>query len=82
MWPMWGRGLLVHDEHHPEPSLAFALSRLTLPLLGVTPVGVFRDVDAPVYEDLLDAQIAGAREAQGESDLAGLLHAGDTWTIS
>ena len=48
--------LLVHDEHHPQPSLAFALSRLTLAPLGVTPVGVFRDVDQPVYDDLLDGR--------------------------
>ena len=73
--------LLVHDEHHPEPSLAFALSRLTLTSLGVTPVGVFRDVELPVYEDLLGAQIQEARERQDAGDLVGLLHAGDTWTI-
>ena len=73
--------LLVHDEHHPEPSLAFALSRLTLPLLGVTPVGVFRDVEAPVYDDMLAAQIADARRAQGDGDLSALLLSGDTWQI-
>ena len=74
-------GLLVHDEHHPQPSLAFALSRLTLASLGVAPVGVFRDVDQPVYDDLLQGQIDEAREQRGTGDLAGLLHAGDTWTI-
>jgi 2-oxoglutarate ferredoxin oxidoreductase subunit beta len=73
--------LLVHDEHHPEPSLAFALSRLTLASRGVTPVGVFRDVELPVYEDLLDAQIADARAERGDADLTALLHAGDTWKV-
>ena len=79
----WGGegALLVHDEHHPEPSLAFALSRLTLAARGVTPVGVFRDVELPVYEDLLDAQIAEAKVQRGETDLAGLLHTGDTWQV-
>ena len=74
--------LLVHDEHHPEPSLAFALSRLTLSSVGVAPVGVFRDVEQPVYDDLLQGQIDDARSQRGEGDLAALLHSGDTWTIS
>jgi 2-oxoglutarate ferredoxin oxidoreductase subunit beta len=74
--------LLVHDEHHPEPSLAFALSRLTLSSHGVAPLGVFRDVDQPVYDDLMAAQIESARAERSDGNLAALLHAGDTWTIS
>ena len=73
--------LLVHDEHHPEPSLAFALSRLTLAQLGVTPVGVFRDVEQPTYDGLMAAQIEEAVEQRGPGDLAALLASGDTWTI-
>jgi 2-oxoglutarate ferredoxin oxidoreductase subunit beta len=73
--------LLVHDEHHPQPSLAFALSRLMLSELGVAPVGVFRDVEQPVYDDLMAAQIEQATEQRGPGDLAALLHGNDTWTI-
>jgi 2-oxoglutarate/2-oxoacid ferredoxin oxidoreductase subunit beta len=73
--------LLVHDEHHPEPSLAFALSRLTLGTVGATPVGVFRDVEAPVYDELMTEQLAQARDQRGEGDLAALIGSGDTWTI-
>jgi 2-oxoglutarate ferredoxin oxidoreductase subunit beta len=73
--------LLVHDERLAEPSLAFALSRLTLPLLGVAPVGVFRDVEQPVYDDLMAAQVDRAVEEKGPGDLAALLQSGDTWTI-
>jgi 2-oxoglutarate ferredoxin oxidoreductase subunit beta len=73
--------LLVHDEHHPQPSLAFALSRLTLSETGVTPVGIFRDVEQPVYDDLMTAQITQAVEQRGQGDLATLLHGSDTWTI-
>jgi len=73
--------LLVHDERLAEPSLAFALSRLTLPLLGVTPVGIFRDVEQPVYDDLMAAQVERAVEEKGPGDLAALLRSGDTWTI-
>jgi len=74
--------LLVHDEQHREPSLAFALSRLTLEASGVAPVGVFRAVQQPVYDDLLTEQIEQAVSERGPGDLAALLRAGDTWTVS
>ena len=45
------------------------------------PIGVFRDVERPVYDRLLDEQLTRARDEQGEGDLGELLHAGDTWTI-
>ena len=73
--------LLVHDEHHPQPSLAFALSRLELKDLGVAPLGIFRDVEQPVYDELMADQIAQSVEQRGEGDLAALLHGNDTWTI-
>jgi 2-oxoglutarate ferredoxin oxidoreductase subunit beta len=72
--------LLVHDTHAAEPSQAFALSRLTRESCGATPIGVFRDVERPVYDDLMGEQIQAARE-QKEGDLGALLHTGDTWTI-
>jgi 2-oxoglutarate ferredoxin oxidoreductase subunit beta len=74
--------LLVHDEHHPQPSLAFALSRLMLSELGIAPVGVFRDVEQPVYDELMAEQIARSVEQRGQGDLTALLHGNDTWTIS
>ena len=73
--------LLVHDEHPVEPSLAFALSRLTLGTVGAAPIGVFRDVGRPIYDELMDEQLAAAAERRGEGDLAALLGSGDTWTI-
>ena len=75
-------GLLVHDEKHPEPSIAFALSRLTLDAVGATPVGVFRSVERPVYDDLMAEQLERATSERGEGDLEALLHAGDTWQIA
>ncbi len=74
--------LLVHDEHAAEPSLAFALSRLTLETVGTAPVGVFRDVQRPVYDAQLAGQLEAARAEHGDGDLAALLSAGDTWEVS
>jgi 2-oxoglutarate ferredoxin oxidoreductase subunit beta len=73
--------LLVHDAHAEEPSIAFALSRLTKETVGTTPIGVFRDVDRPVYDELMTDQLETAKAEKGEGDLEALLHAGDTWNI-
>ena len=73
--------LLVHDAHADEPSIAFALSRLTRETAGAAPIGVFRDVERPVYDELMSAQIDAATEKSGTGELASLLRSGDTWTI-
>jgi 2-oxoglutarate ferredoxin oxidoreductase subunit beta len=74
--------LLVHDVTHTEPALAFMLSRLGNVDDGVTPIGVFRAVSQPTYDDQVNAQIDTARTQAGPGDLAALLASGDTWTIS
>ena len=75
------KALLVHDAGHREPSLGFALSRITYETDGAVPLGVFRSVERPVYDDLMSEQLERARERSGEGDLAALLHSGDTWTV-
>jgi 2-oxoglutarate ferredoxin oxidoreductase subunit beta len=75
-------GVLVHDARHPTPSLAFALSRVTQESHQGTPVGVFRSVERPVYDDLMAEQLATATAKRGEGDLDALLHSGETWTIA
>jgi 2-oxoglutarate ferredoxin oxidoreductase subunit beta len=74
--------LLVHDEHRPDPTLAFALSRLADTPTVPTPVGVFRDVERPVYELEIQRQLVEASERQGPGDLTALVASGATWTIS
>jgi 2-oxoglutarate ferredoxin oxidoreductase subunit beta len=72
--------LLVHDEQRESPSLAFGLSRLAHGPSGPLPIGVFRNVERPVYDELMGEQIDAAR-TQREPDLGALLSAGDTWQI-
>jgi 2-oxoglutarate ferredoxin oxidoreductase subunit beta len=74
--------LLRHDEAQREPSLAFALSRITFDTDGAVPLGVFRSVERAVYDDLMSEQLETARETSGEGDLEALLHSGDTWTVA
>jgi 2-oxoglutarate/2-oxoacid ferredoxin oxidoreductase subunit beta len=70
--------IIVHDEK--DPALAFLLSMMSPPNFP-TPLGVFRAVERPTYEDGLAEQIRNARERQGEGDLDELLNRGDTWTV-
>jgi 2-oxoglutarate/2-oxoacid ferredoxin oxidoreductase subunit beta len=72
--------LIVHDEKAPDSYLAYMLARMEYPDYPV-PVGVFRDVDKPTYEELLTGQVHTAIEKMGAGDLMKLLNAGDTWTI-
>lgn len=74
--------LLVHDEHRPDPTLAFALSRLAEGPHTPTPIGVFRDVDRPVYELEVAAQVEAATTRQGPGSLAELIGSGATWTVA
>jgi 2-oxoglutarate ferredoxin oxidoreductase subunit beta len=74
--------LIVHDETTLDASRAFALSRLSHSPTGPTPVGVFRAVERPVYEDLVTQQIDRARASGAEADLGALLRSGETWDVS
>src|SRR5262249_30007926 len=74
--------LLMHDAASPQASLAFGLSRITFETDGAVPLGVFRSVERPVYDDLMSEQLEAARELYADADLEALLHSGDTWTIA
>jgi 2-oxoglutarate ferredoxin oxidoreductase subunit beta len=74
-------GLLVHDEHQDVGSLAFALSRISHTPHGPTPIGIFRDVERPVYDELMAGQLETATSESGAGDLKSLIHAGDTWDV-
>jgi len=74
--------LLFHDEKAPEPSLAYLLSRMKYPEFP-EPLGVFRDVARPCYDELLNRQVADAIAEEGEGTLEDLYNnTEDTWTVS
>jgi 2-oxoglutarate/2-oxoacid ferredoxin oxidoreductase subunit beta len=74
--------LVVHDEAAPDPSVAFALSRLASDRHSPTPVGVFRAVEHEDYGVALNAQLAGAQADSGPGDLDALLHSLPTWDVN
>ncbi|MGI8328469.1 2-oxoacid:ferredoxin oxidoreductase subunit beta [Actinomadura scrupuli] len=73
--------VVVHDAKNPDPSQAFALSRLDSPSFEHTPIGIFRQVERPSYDEQLRHQLDEAVATQGKGDLAALLGSGDTWRI-
>ncbi|MBL0746059.1 2-oxoacid:ferredoxin oxidoreductase subunit beta [Nocardioides baculatus] len=81
--------VLVHDAHSPDPTMAFAISRLTdSGYLNTSPIGIFRQVERATYDDQAREQVATSRSTVSDNDtadqsarLAALIGGGDTWTI-
>ena len=72
--------VLVHDAHTPSYFLHEQLAMMdgiSLPLA----VGVIRDVEAPTYNDSIDAQVAEVRAKKGFSCLRDMILAGETWEV-
>jgi len=72
--------LLIHDEKATSPALAFLLSRLQYPEYP-EPIGVFRAIEAPVYDSLINDQVRQLKEQRGEPDLQKLLQGPETWEV-
>ena len=81
--------IVVHDAHSPDPTMAFAISRLTdSGYLNTSPIGIFRQVERSTYDDEARAQVALSQQGVSDDDtadqsarLAALIGGGDTWTI-
>ena len=72
--------LLKHDPRNDNPLYATLLSQLVHPQFP-TPVGVFRSLDRPTYEDSVKSQIDTARESKGKGDLQASLAGGGSWVV-
>ena len=71
---------LVWDETQENPALSFLMAQLQPPHFP-TPLGVFRDVEVPTYEERVIAQLQTETDRLGVGKLEDLLKAGDTWTV-
>lgn len=72
--------LLVHNINLSDPSVAFMLARMEQPEFP-QPVGVFRAVERPSYDQMLAAQIETAIAKSGPGTLEKLIYSGDMWTV-
>ena len=76
-----GDRVVVHDAHREHSTTAYALSRLSHNPTGPTPIGIFRDVDRPVYDDMLRDQVQESIRTRGEGRLDDLLGSGNVWDV-
>ncbi len=72
--------LLVHDAKAEEPVLTYMLARMDYPEFPV-PIGVFRSVAKPSYDELLQVQVEDYTSRMGTGDLDKLLNSGETWVV-
>jgi len=72
--------LLIHDERAEEPSLAYLLSRMVYPRFPEC-VGIFRAVQRPTYDEVLNKQIEEVRRAKGPGKLEDLFASDDIWVV-
>ena len=77
--------VVAHDPTLDDPSQAFQLSRLDTPEMTHVPMGIFRQVSRPTYDDLVRDQVRAAVDTAGgpagEAELGELLQGRDTWTV-
>ncbi|MDE6283967.1 MAG: 2-oxoacid:ferredoxin oxidoreductase subunit beta [Muribaculaceae bacterium] len=73
--------VLVHDPHTQSNFLHQQLAMMDGTDLPMA-VGVIRDVDSPVYDREVSAQIEQVKAKKGFSTLRDMLLAGDTWTVN
>jgi 2-oxoglutarate/2-oxoacid ferredoxin oxidoreductase subunit beta len=69
------------DPTNPNPAIAFMMAQLEEGVMP-TPIGIFRNVEASVFERGAHDQIEKARQKQGPGDLHKLIYSGDLWEVS
>ncbi len=74
------KDILVHDTHTEDPSIAFMLSQISLPDFPL-PLGILRQVEAPVYEALLVDQIETVKNKKGVGELKSLFEGHSPWRV-
>lgn len=72
--------LLIHDEKDVDPNYAYTLTQLEFPETPV-PFGIFRAIERPTYDGMLEAQVRDALAKKGPGDLKQLIYGTDTWKV-
>ena len=70
----------THDASDPSPAYAYLLTQMQHPEYP-TPMGVFRDVELPTYDDSLETQMKSALSTKGPGSLQHLLRGTEYWDV-
>ena len=71
----------VWDPKAGSAGAAFLLSEMDNDPSKPRPIGIFRDIEQPVFDTSVNAQVAEAIDKKGAGKLKDLVYAGDTWTV-
>jgi 2-oxoglutarate ferredoxin oxidoreductase subunit beta len=64
-----------------SPGPAFVMSQLHLDPAMPRPLGILRDVKAPIFEQAVHDQLRAAKAKKGAGTLEQLIYSGETWTV-
>ena len=78
--PLQDGAALVHNAKNENPGYAFALAQMNYPDFP-TPVGVFRAISKPTFEENLHQQVQSVVARKGEGKLEDLLLGSDYWEV-
>jgi 2-oxoglutarate ferredoxin oxidoreductase subunit beta len=72
--------LLTHHESDPSPNYAYLLTQMNYPEMPV-PFGIFRCIEKPTYDEMLNEQVRHSIEKKGRGTLEKILYTEDVWTV-
>jgi 2-oxoglutarate ferredoxin oxidoreductase subunit beta len=74
--------LLIHNEFDQSVVLAYLLAQMSNNPEFPTPIGVFRQIFKPSYDEEMQKQIAAVQVKKGTGDLEKLLFSGNIWEVN
>ncbi|GAB4290090.1 MAG: 2-oxoacid:ferredoxin oxidoreductase subunit beta [Ignavibacteriaceae bacterium] len=74
--------VLIHDEFDNSPVKAMMLSHLSDTPGMPMPIGVFRQINKPTYDQGVERQITEVTKAKGKGDLENILFSGNMWDVN
>ena len=73
--------ILIHDSHNPDNTLQLKLAMMDTKDGFPVALGVIRDVDAPTYDEAVNAQIEEVKAKKEYHNFTELLETNDIWEV-
>lgn len=74
--------IIVHNETDESVLMATMLAHMTDDPNMPTPIGIFRQIIKPSYDEGVENQIKKVKQMKGEGDLEKVLFNGNTWEVN
>ncbi|MCZ6598303.1 MAG: 2-oxoacid:ferredoxin oxidoreductase subunit beta [Planctomycetota bacterium] len=71
----------IWDPSSPSPAPGFLLCQMDKDPSKPTPIGIFRSIEAPIFDLEMNRQVDEATEKRGRGKLEDLIYTGDTWEV-